>query len=183
MPKIAVLGFDPDLYDSGDLSAVLGKGKTLLNQKFKKNEQDDDGNHLLSNLMKQRLRAVLAISGQGDCYYMALSQHRLLKEYGHLHVRYTDMLHFVWEHAGKARMPGPPRYENIDLYESEICMHPWAQAAKQQKNGQWDFAVLQLVAGWHFCRVREYAMPFCFQVSTDHWRIPIFSVFPFMFHS
>ncbi len=36
MPKIAVLGFDPDLYDSGDLSAVLGKGKTLLNQKFKK---------------------------------------------------------------------------------------------------------------------------------------------------
>jgi len=36
MPKIDVLGFDPDLYDSGDLSAVLGKGKTLLNQKFKK---------------------------------------------------------------------------------------------------------------------------------------------------
>ena len=92
--------------------------------------------------MKQRLRAVLANSGQGDCYYIALSQHRLLKEYGHLHVRYTaDMLHFVWEPAGKARMPGP-RYENIDLYESEICMHPWAQAAKQQKNGQWDFAVL-----------------------------------------
>mmetsp|Transcript_43340 Transcript_43340/g.70909 ORF Transcript_43340/g.70909 Transcript_43340/m.70909 type:complete len:122 (+) Transcript_43340:435-800(+) len=111
--------------------------------------------------MKQRLRAVLANSGQGDCYYMALSQHRLLKEYGHLHVRYTDMLHFVWEHAGKARMSGP-RYENIDLYESEICMHPWAQAAKQQKNGQWDFAVLQLVTGWHFCRVGEYAMPLCY---------------------
>ena len=129
--------------------------------------------------MKKRLRAVLANSGQGDCYYMALSQHRLLKEYGHLHVRYTDMLHFVWEHhAGKARMPGP-RYENIDLYESEICMHPWAQAAKQQKGLCCATACsrLALLSCEGVC-----AMPFCFQVSADHWRIPIFPVFPFQFH-
>ena len=76
-----------------DITQWRGLNKALqpeANRLKRYNEQDDNnGNHLLSNLMKQRL-FWLANSGQGGCYYMALSQHRLLKEYGHLHVRYTD---------------------------------------------------------------------------------------------
>lgn len=113
-----VLGFDPQLHENGDLSAVFGERNSIFGHKFTKKEKDEKAQLVLSDLMKKRVKAVVFNDGAGDCYYKGLAQQRLLmRGYAHLHVRYTDML-FVLQHAGTARMSGP-HYLDPKLYDEE----------------------------------------------------------------
>ena len=62
-----VLGFDTQLHENGDLSAVFGERNSIFGHKFTKKEKDEKAQLVLSDLMKKRVKAVVFNDGAGDC--------------------------------------------------------------------------------------------------------------------